>query len=284
VRIPVCVFNKSEPASASVIITLEKGGMKAAETKGAVCGKDMLSLHVPADIESGRYTLEVEMEGFKESTGINVKDNFLILLETDKPIYKSAQDIHLRILTLNAELKPLCREVVVEIRDAKGIKVFRKEIMTDEFGFATLDFPLSTEPNLGTWKITAFSRDAETNRAQLDVVVEEYVLPKYEVAVELPREWFLADEPIEGEIRAEYSFGKPVDGEARIEAKRYVGYWEKYAELKVEVKNGTASFELPPVEYVAGVPGERGMGNVRLNTTVIEEGTGYEAMVTKLLT
>jgi len=73
VRIPVCVFNKSEPASASVIITLEKGGMKAAETKGAVCGKDMLSLHVPADIESGRYTLEVEMEGFKESTGINVK-------------------------------------------------------------------------------------------------------------------------------------------------------------------------------------------------------------------
>ena len=284
VRIPVCVFNKSEPASASVIITLEKEGMKAAETKGAVCGKDMLSLHVPADIESGRYTLEVEMEGFKESTRINVKDNFLILLETDKPIYKPAQEIHLRILTLNAELKPLCREVVVEIRDAKGIKVFRKEIMTDEFGFATLDFPLSTEPNLGTWKITAFSSDAETNRAQLDVVVEEYVLPKYEVAVELPREWFLADEPIEGEIRAEYSFGKPVDGEARIEAKRYVGYWEKYAELKVEVKNGTASFELPPVEYVAGVPGERGMGNVLLNTTVIEEGTGYEATETKLLT
>jgi len=206
-KIPVGVFNKSEPASGFVIITLEKDGGKVAETKGTVCGKDMLSLRVPADIESGKYTLEVEMESdnFKESTGINVKDNFLILLETDKPIYKPAQEIHLRILTLNTELKPLCRKVVVEILDAKGIKVFRKEILTDEFGFATLDFPLSTEPNLGMWKITAFSPDAETNKAQLDVVVEEYVLPKYEVVVELPREWFLADEPIEGEIKAEYS-------------------------------------------------------------------------------
>jgi len=75
-----------------------------------------------------------------------------------------------------------------------------------------------------------------------------------------------------------------VDGEARIEVKRYVGYWEKYTELKAEVKNGTASLELPPVEYVAGVPGERGMGNVLLNATVSEEGTGYEVTETKLLT
>jgi CD109 antigen len=283
-NIPVSVFNASEPANELVLLKLEKDGVTVAETSGTVRGKDMLSLRVPADIASGQYTLEVASGTFKDTTGITVKDNFLILLETDKPLYKPSQEIHLRILTLNAELKPLCRTVIVEIRDAKGLKVYRKEILTDEFGFGTIAFPLSHEPNLGTWKITAFSSDAETNAAQLDVRVEEYVLPKYEVEVELPREWFLADEPINGEIKAEYSFGKAVNGEARIEATRYLGYWEHYADVTVEVTNGTARFELPPVEYVAGVPGERGMGNVRVNATVVEEGTGYEVTETKLLT
>jgi CD109 antigen len=283
-NIPVSLFNASEPASGLVILTLQKDGETVAEASGTARGKDMLSLHVPADIESGKYTLSVESGHFKGSTEIAVKDNFIILLETDKPLYKPSQEIHLRILTLNAELKPLCRTVVVEILDAKGLKVYRKEILTDEYGFGTIDFPLSSEPNLGTWKISAYSSDAETNAAQLDVRVEEYVLPKYEVDVELPREWFLADEPINGELKAEYSFGKAVNGEARIEATRYLGYWKRYAELTVEVENGTAHFELPPVEYVAGVPGERGMGNVILNATVIEEGTGYEVTETKLLT
>ena len=283
-KIPVSIFNGTAPASGLVLFTLEKDGATVAEMRETARGKDLLSLRVPADIDSGTYTLNVESERFKGATGITVKDNFIILLETDKPLYKPSQEIHLRILTLNAELKPLCRTVIVEIRDAKGLKVYRKEILTDEYGFGTIDFPLSHEPNLGTWKITVFSSDAETNAAQLDVRVEEYVLPKYEVAVELPREWFLADEPIKGGLKADYSFGKAVNGEARVEAARYLGYWEHYADVTVEVTNGTANFELPPVEYVAGVPGDRGMGNVMVNATVIEEGTGYEVTETKFLT
>jgi hypothetical protein len=67
--------------------------------------------------------------------------------------------------------------------------------------------------------------------AQLDVRVERYVLPKYEIKVELPKEWVLASETIVGTVSAEYSFGKPVQGEVEIVAARYVGTWEEYARI-----------------------------------------------------
>ena len=144
----------------------------------------------------------------------------------------------------------------------------------------TLDMPLSSEPNLGVWKITA--RSGESN-AELDVRVEEYVLPKYEVTVDLPREWVLADEKITGRIDAEYTFGRPVRGEVEITASRYVGVWEEFATLTRQI-DGSESFELPPVHYVAGVPAGRGMGNVNLDVTVREKSTGYEETTARLLT
>lgn len=145
---------------------------------------------------------------------------------------------------------------------------------------ATLELPISQEPNLGTWKITAKSEQDDT---QIDVRVEEYVLPKYEVKAELPKDWFLVDEPIKGSVAAEYSFGKPVKGELVITAKRYVGQWEQYATLSKSI-DGNTDFELPAVGYVAGVPAAGGLGNVMLDITVKETATGYEESTSELLT
>ncbi|MCJ7763539.1 MAG: hypothetical protein MUO90_00045, partial [Dehalococcoidales bacterium] len=176
--------------------------------------------------------------------------------------------------------KPLEEEVVIEVLDAKGIKIFRNEITTDEYGMASLELPLSNEPNLGVWKITAETENSET---RLDVRVEEYVLPKYEVKLELPKQWFLVDEAITGSVSAEYSFGKPVKGELEITASRYVGEWEEYAVFSKEI-DGDADFEIPAVGYVAGTPASGGMGNVILGITVRENATGYEERTSTLLT
>jgi CD109 antigen len=145
---------------------------------------------------------------------------------------------------------------------------------------ATLDLPISQEPNLGVWKITAATEKEST---QLDVRVEEYVLPKYEVKAQLGKEWFLVNEPIMGKIVAEYSFGKPVKGELKIKASRYVGEWEEYATFSTAI-DGETEFNLPAVGYVAGVPAAGGMGNVMLDITVEEKATGYEEKTSKLLT
>ncbi len=145
---------------------------------------------------------------------------------------------------------------------------------------ANIDLPLSDEPNLGVWKINAITEKAEN---QLDVRVEEYVLPKYEVKVDLPKEWFLVSEKITGKITSTYSFGKPVSGEVEIVATKYVGQWQEYATLTKTI-DGEIQFEIPAAQYVTGTPAGGGQGNVQLDITVTEKSTGYVEKTSRLLT
>lgn len=275
----VTLFKGERLMSGEVEVALLKEGEEILKVKKDIEGKGTIELNIP-EIEEGEYDVRVKGAGFEDTASVRVEKSFLAFLETDKPIYKPGQTIHMRIITLNAELRPVSEPVVVEILDAKGIKIFRCQIGTDEYGMASLDLPVSEEPNLGVWKITAVTDKAKT---QLDVRVEKYVLPKYEVKVELPREWFLVDEPIVGKVWAEYSFGKPVKGELEIIVSRYVGEWQEYATLSKEI-DGETEFELPAVGYVAGVPAAGGMGNIMLDVTVRERATGYEEKTSQLLT
>ena len=153
-------------------------------------------------------------------------------------------------------------------------------VTIDDYGMATIDLPLSEEPNLGTWKINATTEKANN---QLDVRVEEYVLPKYEVTVDLPKDWFLVSEPVKGKIGAVYSFGKAVKGEANIVASKYVGQWQQYATPTKQI-DGQIDFELPPAQYVAGTPANGGQGNIQIDITVTEKSTGYVEKTSRLLT
>jgi len=278
-ELSLALFNGDKPASGNVEVALLDEGREIFKIERNISGKGIIKLDVP-DVADGDYEIRVKTSGFEDTATVKIEKNFLTFLETDKPIYKPGQTIHIRLITLNDELKPLEENVVIEILDAKGIKIFRNEITTDEYGMASLEMPLSGEPNLGVWKITA---ETENGKTQLDVRVEEYVLPKYEVQIELPKQWFLVDETISGNIFAEYSFGKPVNGELEITASRYVGEWEEYAVFSKEI-DGDTDFEIPAVGYVAGTPASGGMGNVILDITVRENATGYEEKTSILLT
>ncbi len=263
-----------------VEVSLVKDGKSITSENATIQGKGQIELAIPADIEEGTYELQIEGSHFSDKTSVQVEKSLLIFVETDKPIYKPGQTMHIRTITLNSDLRPMNETVTVEILDAKGIKIFRKEVGTDKYGMTTFDLPISNEPNLGTWKINASVAESDT---QLDVKIEEYVLPKYEVSVELPKGWYLADEAIEGTIKAEYSFGKPVKGELEITATRYTGVWEEYATFSTSIE-GEAEFEIPAVQWVAGTPDNRGMGNVIFDITVTEQSTGYEESTSRMFT
>ena len=126
------------------------------------------------------------------------------------------------------------------------------------------------------------ARDFSSASMPLPVSV---TLSRYDPAASSPRNSsrLLPDEPIEGKVTAEYSFGKKVVGELEVVATRYVGRWEEFARFTADI-DGEAPFEIPPVGYVAGVPAARGMGNVQLEITVREKATGYEQKTTELLT
>ena len=265
--VSLTLLSGEKPVAGDVELSLLKDNAEVMKVSQRIDGKGIISFDVP-NKGDGDYTLRIKGDGFQSEGTVKVATSSVILLETDKPIYKPGQTIMMRVVTVNSDLIPVSRAVTVEALDAKGIKIFRQSVTTDDYGMAKLELPLSTEPNLGTWKITATSGDDKT---QLDVRVEEYVLPKYEVTVNLAKEWFLVNERIKGTIGAEYSFGKPVNGDLEIKAYKYVGDWQAFATFNKQVVNGTADFDLPAAQYVAGVPASGGEGNVRLDVKVTEK-------------
>ncbi len=278
--VSLSLFSGQRLADGEVQIKLRQGDTLIFQQDAHIDGKGAVEVAIPP-IDKGDYEIVVEGPGFKDTAKVQVQAGTLLFVETDKPIYKPGQTVLMRIVALNSELKPVSTQATVAVQDAKGIKVFKQDVQTDEFGMATLELPLSTEPNLGVWKVSAQSGDTST---EVDVRVEEYVLPKYEVSVELPKQWFLVNEPIDGHVGAKYSFGKPVDGELRIKASRYVGIWEEFATFNAPINNGEADFQIEAAGYVAGVPEAGGLGNVTLDVTVVEKNTGYEERMTQLVT
>lgn len=277
--VSLALFKGDRTISGDVELTIFKDDQDLMTISKKIDGKGTLQFNVP-DVAEGDYGIRISGNNFEDEAEIRIEKNYLIFLETDKPIYKPGQTIRMRVLTLDGELMPLVENVTVEVQDAKGTRIFRAETATDDYGMATLSLPISTEPNLGTWKLTAITAKGET---ELDFEVEEHVLPKYEVKLDLPREWFLAGERIEGKVTSEYSFGKPVVGELKVVASRYVGVWEDYATFETDI-DGEADFVIPAAGYVAGVPGSGGLGNVQLSVTVTEKSTGYQEETSALLT
>ncbi len=261
-------------------IKTHEGGIDLAAGQTDEAGRFVARFDTP-DVAEGSYILEAYVDGAEETltTQIMIRRMPVVLIETDKPIYKPGQTIQGRVLVLTNELRPTASDVTVQITDGKGVKIFRKDLTTNGFGVAPFDLDLASELNYGTWKITA---ESGAGRGTIDLRVEEYVLPRFEVKLETPRDYFRADEQIPGTITATYFFGKPVDGAVQISASRYVGVWEEYARYTAPLAEGRAEFSLPEVKYVSGTAGAGGAGSVQLDVTVTDT-SGHEEKTTRLL-
>jgi len=281
--ITIAATDKGAPVEQSISFMLvDAAGVATRLTSGSTgpTGHAVATFDVP-ELEQGTYTLVAQPAGSNATFNgsARIANSSALFLETDKPIYKPGQTIHGRILSLNNNLIPVSGQCTIEISDAKGIKIFKETLDTNEYGVASFDMPLASEVNLGTWKVKAEMGQAQT---QLDLRVEKYVLPKFQVDVTTPRDWFLVDDPITGTVDANYFFGKQVEGRVSVVASRYVGVWEEYATYEVELKDGSAEFELPEAGWVAGTYGAGGMGSLTLNISVTDTGNHTET-TTKLL-
>ena len=226
-------------------------------------GHERVTFDVPA-VAAGSYAIRALVEGVEDPL---IADTVLrntpgILIETDKPIYKPGQTIHGRVLLISNRLTPVAGEVEVTFHDAKGIRLDRKQLTTDEFGVAAFELDLATEVNFGTWKVRAQSEGAESSR---DVRVEEYTLPRFDLGVSLAKSWALVNEAVPGTVMASYFFGQDVEGTVTVTARRWVGVWDEYAKVTGTLQQGAFSFELPPVGFVSGTPGKGGQGAVVLD-------------------
>ena len=127
---------------------LDKGKTIATGT-GGIDGTGTVTFELPA-VAPGEYEVRVAGNGFSKTTAVQIQAGTLLFLETDKPIYKPGQTIQVRLVALDSELKPVQTEATVEIQDAKGIKIFKQTLTTDEYGTVTTELPLSPSPTWGS--------------------------------------------------------------------------------------------------------------------------------------
>lgn len=264
-----------EPLNIPYSVAIEKDGKSIPLGGGQTGAQGFASSQftVP-ETEAGQWAVTVGAFGQTVLKGqVQVQDGGLLFIETDKPVYKPGQTIQGRVVTLNNALTPLRETVELSIADAKGIKIHRETLETNEYGVAAFELPLATELNFGTWKITAqIGNDIRTER---DIEVDRYVLPAFEVDLSLDKNWYLVNEKVTGVVSSRFFFGKPVQGGVKIEALRYVGTWETYATAEGRLEDGRFEFELPEVGYTAGTPGEENAGTLQLKVTVTDD-TGRE--------
>jgi uncharacterized protein YfaS (alpha-2-macroglobulin family) len=112
-----------------------------------------------------------------------------VLLTTDKPRYQPGQTMHLRALALRRpSLKPAeGEEVVLQVEDPKGNRVFKRTLKASEWGIAAADFTLADEIHLGRYQVQALFGETV---AEKSVTVERYVLPKFQVEWDTDRPFY----------------------------------------------------------------------------------------------
>ncbi|XP_058865670.1 alpha-2-macroglobulin-like protein 1 [Acipenser ruthenus] len=135
----------------------------------------------------------------------------LMFIQTDKPIYKPGQTVKFRIVTLDTHFVPINEKYkTVELQDPATNRIAQWLDRTSVSGILDLSQPLSSEAPQGTYTLHAETESGNHIRQFFNI--KEYVLPKYEVKVHLPKSITILDAEVTVKICAKYTYGKPVLG------------------------------------------------------------------------
>jgi CD109 antigen len=169
----------------------------------------------------GDYKLDVQsLTGteFQRSVGLDMNSKkFSVLVQTDKSIYKPGDKVQFRVLVLDSSTRPFPASFVqVYITDGGKNRIKQYDNVKLLKGVYQDDLQLSDLPVMGLWNIHVKVDNGEEVTKSFDVA--EYVLPKYEVIVDANPHVTFKDGKIHATVRAKYTYGKPVKGQATVSA------------------------------------------------------------------
>uniref|UniRef100_A0A8C0ZZC4 Pregnancy zone protein n=1 Tax=Castor canadensis TaxID=51338 RepID=A0A8C0ZZC4_CASCN len=204
-----------------------------------------------------------------------------VFVQTDKPIYKPGQTVRFRIVSMDVNFHPL--NETVSLRNPKRSRIFQWQNLKLQGGLSQLSFPLSVEPILGSYKLIVMKESGK--RIEHSFEVNEYVLPKFEVQVKMPKTIAFLEEEFEVSVCGLYTYGKTVPGLIRINAcRRYSRYRSvchgKYSqniceEFSQQADNKGCFTQLIKTKIFQ--LRQRGYDmKIQVEATVREEGTGLE--------
>ncbi|KAM9174865.1 alpha-2-macroglobulin-like protein 1 [Mergus octosetaceus] len=209
-----------------------------------------------------------------------------IFIQTDKAVYKPGQQVKFRIVSLDKDFVASDKKLpLVFLKDPRGNRIAQWRDVSPRQGIVDLSLPLAAEPALGTYTIEVEGRTRSFS-------VEEYVLPKFEVTIDVPSTVLEKDEKFLVEICGRYTYGKPVQGKVQATVCRpFLFSWVIHLPRQsspstncIEVggqteKNGCFSTEVLMASF--DQTNGRLQKRVQVKASLVEEGTGLEMNNTK---
>ncbi|NXI72840.1 OVOS protein, partial [Anseranas semipalmata] len=138
-----------------------------------------------------------------------------VFVQTDKPIYKPGQSVMFRVVALDFNFKPVQEMYpLIAIQDPRNNRIFQWQNVTSEMNIVQIEFPLTEEPILGNYKIIIAKKSGD--RTNHSFLVEEYVLPKFDVTVTAPESLTVMDSEFTVKVCGVYTYGQPVEGKVQL--------------------------------------------------------------------
>ncbi|XP_012587793.1 PREDICTED: ovostatin homolog 2-like [Condylura cristata] len=209
-----------------------------------------------------------------------VSEETVTFVQTDKPIYKSGENVQIRIVTLDTKFKPIDELYpVIILQDPQSNKIFEWQDVASFQNITQLSFQLTSEPMFGDYSIVVQRKSGKTTTHQF--AVNKYMLPKFEVKVSAPQTITVSDDEFQVTACAKYTYGQPVQGKAQIRVcRKFFSSWncdkdnEICEQLTAQLRNGcntqvvdTKVFQL----YRSGL-----LMTFDITVTVTESGTGVQ--------
>ncbi|XP_065791437.1 pregnancy zone protein-like [Muntiacus reevesi] len=185
------------------------------------------SFTIPESASSAFITVQVQgpTQNFIKKKPIYIrKEESLVFVQTDKPIYKPGQTVKFRIVSMDVNFHPLNETFpVVYIENPKRNRIFQWLSLKLQGGLSQLSFPLSVEPTLGSYNVVLQKQPGKKIKHSFEV--NEYVLPKFEVQVKMPKKISFLEDEFEVSVCSLYTYGKPVHGLVTINVcRKYIQY------------------------------------------------------------
>ncbi|XP_004674106.1 PREDICTED: CD109 antigen [Condylura cristata] len=201
-------------------------------------GDDMYELRV-----TGRTEDEIL---FSDSTHLTFETKRIsVFIQTDKSLYKPKQEVKFRVVTLLSDFKPYKTSLNVLIKDPKSNLIQQWLSEKSDLGVVSKTFQLSSHPILGDWSIQVQVNDQTYYQS---FQVSEYVLPKFEVALQTPLYCSLNSKSLNGTVTAKYTYGKPVKGDVTLTFLP-LSFWGVKKNITKKFKiNGSANFSFDDEE------------------------------------
>jgi hypothetical protein len=143
---------------------------------------------------------------------IEASDQALFSDETDKPLHKPGEVVHLRTLVFDDSHHALANvPLTLKIKDSDNKTLLEEPLKTNRFGIAFYDWKTNAQLAPGDYDAD-FDGDGSVggSGSEITLPIERYDLPEFNVTATMDRGFYLAGQAPVVKIHAGYLFGKPV--------------------------------------------------------------------------